>query len=67
MDRLINMIVNRLARYFLRTGINTGIDLATGPQKSRKDMTPEERAQNKSAQEVAKRAKQLQRITRRMF
>ena len=27
MDRLFNMIVNRMMRYFLRTGINTGIDL----------------------------------------
>ena len=67
MDRLFNMIVNRMMRYFLRTGINTDIDMAAGPKKSRRDMTPEKRAQHKTAQEAAKRAKQLQRITRRML
>ena len=67
MDRLINMIVNRMMRYLMRTGINSGIDLAAGPKKSRRDMTPEEREQHKTAQETAKRSKQLQRITRRML
>ena len=67
LSRLIQMIVMRLAMRFLNRGINAGLNrLAPAPAKTaQKDMTPEERAQAKTARQLQQRAKQAMRLTRR--
>lgn len=67
MDQLLKMIFNRLTRGFVKTGINTGIDFAAGKGKPREEMTKEERAQAKEMRVMAKRAKEMQRVTRRIL
>ncbi len=65
----INRLIEMLMRRFLMRGMNRAISHMAGPKKKRRDMTPEERAQADQAQSVnkaAKRARQAQRITRRL-
>ncbi|MDO5657006.1 MAG: hypothetical protein Q4G36_01605 [Paracoccus sp. (in: a-proteobacteria)] len=66
----LNGLINRLIRMFTMRAINTGINTAARRGKSEADMTPEERAraraQAKKGREIAKRARQAARITRRM-
>ena len=62
MERFLMQIM----RMFMRKGMNAGIKHVANRGKSAKDMTPEERSQAKSAQDVAKRAKQMARLGRRI-
>lgn len=52
MNRLINMGV----RMLMRKGMNKGISMAASKGKRPEDMTPEERAQAKGAQQTAQKA-----------
>ncbi|MDZ4134685.1 MAG: hypothetical protein U1D06_03705 [Paracoccaceae bacterium] len=64
--RIITMIVNRLLRRAVNTGVNKGINRMAGKGKPDSQMTPAERSQASKGREMAKRARQAARITRRL-
>jgi hypothetical protein len=53
-------------RRTINTGINKGIALAARKGKPASEATPEDRKQAASARQMAKRARQAARITRRL-
>lgn len=60
MDRIINMIINQVIRRVVNIGVNKGIKhLAKGTG-------PADKAQSAGARDLAKRARQAARITRRL-
>lgn len=61
----LNRLISMLTRLFIKTAVNTGVDHAARKGKPEADMTPEERLEAKRAKEIAKRAQQIARITRR--
>ncbi|WP_371169799.1 hypothetical protein [Aliiroseovarius sp. 2305UL8-7] len=70
-NQIINMIVRRVMHVLVNKGVNAGIDLASRRGKSRDEMTDDERAQAdtqaRQGKDMAKRARQARRITRRFF
>ena len=67
MDRLIAMVMNGFLRQLIRGAMNYGIGLAAGKGKPRNEMTADERAKEKQYSGMAKQARQVQKITRRLF
>lgn len=65
-QRLINMIVNTVTRRLINLGINKGMDFASRKGKRKDQMTVVDRKQAKDAREIAKRARQAAKITRRL-
>jgi hypothetical protein len=63
----LNRLFGMLARMFISTAVNTGLDYAASKGKPESEMTPEERQQARAAKETAKRAKQVARLGRRFF
>lgn len=63
----LNGLFDMLARMFIRSAVDAGVDYATRRGKPDSEMTPEECEQAKTAREVAARAKQAQKITRRLW
>lgn len=59
-------ILMQIMRMFMRKGMNAGIKHVANRGKSANDMTPQERSQAKAAQDMAKRAKQMARLGRRI-
>ena len=66
LNRLLQQLMNMFLRRAVNKGINMGVDYAARRGKAPAEMTPEERAQAKSARDLAKRARQVSRITRRL-
>lgn len=66
MDRIIQMIINAVMRQMINRGVKTGIDYATRGDKPASAMTPQERQQNQSAKEMAKRARQAANLAKRL-
>lgn len=64
MDRILSMILNRLIGQLVNRGINAGIDRAVGGKGQ--NLTPEQRAQSKSAKEAVRRSRQAAAILRRL-
>ena len=74
MDRIIRMIMNRL----LRRAVDTGVDAVLSRRASKakpgsgakasaaKDVAPHDRTQAQRAREASKRARQAARLTRRL-
>lgn len=65
--KLLNGVLNQILRRFTNIAINKGIDHFAGPGKNPKDMTPEERQQAQAGRDMAQRAKQVRKATRRLF
>ncbi|QYK43270.1 MAG: hypothetical protein KF887_09340 [Paracoccaceae bacterium] len=63
---VIRMIINRFLRRGVNTAINKGIRHTAAKGKAPKDMTPAERDQAARGRELAKRARQAARVTRRL-
>ena len=63
----LNGLFNMLAKMLVRSAMDAGIDFATRRGKPEAEMTPEERVQAKKARELAARAKEVQRVTRRLW
>lgn len=65
-DRLINMVV----RMFMRKAVNKSFDIASDYAarrgKPEAEMTPEELAQAKRGKEMAKKARDVAKISRRL-
>ncbi|MDE9450609.1 hypothetical protein J3R80_09030 [Aliiroseovarius sp. Z3] len=70
-NQIINMIIRQLTRRLVNKGVDVGIDMASRVGKSRDQMTDDERAradsQAKQGKELAKRARQSRKLTRRLF
>jgi hypothetical protein len=67
MNSIIDMILKRLLGTLVNRGVNAGIDLAARRGKPASDLTPEERTQAQNAKQIAKRARQAARLSRRMM
>lgn len=70
-NQIVNMVIRRLTHVFVNKGVDAGIDLAARRGRSRDEMTDDERAQAaRQAQQgksLARRARQIRRIMRRLF
>ena len=66
MDRIIQMILNKLLGRLVNTAVNKGVDYAARRGKSPDQMTPEELQQARAGKEMAKRARQAVKLTRRI-
>jgi uncharacterized protein involved in exopolysaccharide biosynthesis len=63
----MNRLFNMLARMFIRSATDAGIDAATRTGKPVSEMTPEERQQAKAAKATAQKFRQMTRLGRRFF
>jgi hypothetical protein len=66
LSRLISQLTNMFLRRAMNKGINEGIKYASRRGKTPDEMTPAEREQARKAQDLAKRARQVSKITRRL-
>jgi hypothetical protein len=66
LNRILQMIINTVLRRAVNGAVNGGINYFSGRGKSAADMTPEEKAQAAKGQDIAKRAKQVAKLTRRI-
>ncbi|MCB2093507.1 MAG: hypothetical protein KDE11_03790 [Rhodobacteraceae bacterium] len=66
LNRLINMVIRQVLHRLVRTGVDRGIDLATRKGKPKEQMTPDERKQAQMGKDMAKRARQAAKVTRRL-
>ncbi len=61
-----NQLINMVIRMVLRRGVNMGIDYAARRGKDARTLTPEEKAQAKAGKDMASKARQGAKLTRRM-
>jgi hypothetical protein len=60
-------LFNRLMRMFIRSAVDAGVDYAARKGKPNADMTPGERAEAAKARTLARRAKDVSKVTRRLW
>lgn len=65
-QRLISMLGRMFLRKAMSKGMNAGIDHFARKGKSPQDMTPADHEQARKARDLARRAQQAARITRRL-
>jgi hypothetical protein len=63
----LNGLFNMLARMLMRSAVDAGVDYAARRGKTESDMTPEERKQAKKGREMARRVKDISKVTRRLW
>ncbi len=63
----LNGLFNMLAKMFVRSAVDAGVDYAARRGKPEEELTPEEREQAKRARDMAARAKEIQKATRRLW
>ncbi len=63
----LNGLFNMLAKMFVRSAVDVGVDYAARKGKPEAELTPEEREQAKRARDLAARAKEIQKATRRLW
>jgi hypothetical protein len=63
----LNGLFNMLTKMFVRHAVDAGVDYAARRGKPESEMTPEEREQAKRARDLAARAKEVQKVTRRLW
>ncbi|HLQ17771.1 MAG TPA: hypothetical protein VK146_02235 [Tabrizicola sp.] len=63
----LNGLIRLLTRKFLHKAVNAGVDYAARRGKPEAEMTPEERAQAQRGREMAQRAKEISKVTRRFW
>lgn len=63
----LNGLFNMLAKMFVRSAVDAGVDYAARKGKPEAELTPEEREQAKRARDLAVRAKEIQKATRRLW
>jgi hypothetical protein len=61
-----NQLISTILRFVLRPLIMAGIDVAARRGKDEAEMTPDERAQARKARDMAKRAEEAIKLTRRL-
>jgi hypothetical protein len=63
----LNGLFNMLTKMLVRHAVDAGVDYAARRGKPEAEMTPEEREQAKKARDLAGRAKEVQKVTRRLW
>ena len=63
----LNGLFSMLTKMFIRSAVDTSIDYAARRGKPESEMTPEEKEQAKRGRDLAARAKQIQKVTRRLW
>ena len=63
----LNRLFTMLFRMVFKGAVDAGIDYAARKGKPEAEMTPQERDQAKGAKDLAQRAKQVSRVTRRLW
>lgn len=63
----LNGLFNMLAKMFLRSAVDAGVDYASRRGKPEAEMTPEEREQARKARDLAGRAREVGKVTRRLW
>lgn len=63
----LNRLFGMLTRMFVRSAVNTGLDVATRKGKPDAELTPDQRKQARSAKETARKAQKLARLGRRFL
>jgi hypothetical protein len=63
----LNGLFRTLIRMFMGKAVNAGIDYAARRGKPEAELTPEEREQAQKARDMAARAKEIQKVTRRLW
>lgn len=64
---VINMVLRRVISKGIDAGLNAGISKFSGaPNRPQADMTPEEREQARIAKDMARRARQAAKLTRKL-
>lgn len=63
----LNGLFNILAKMFVRSAVDAGVDYAARKGKPEAELTPEEREQAKRARDMAQRAREIQKATRRLW
>lgn len=66
MDRIIQMILNKLLGRLVNTAVNKGVDYAARRGKSPAQMTAADHDQARQAKEMTKRARQAAKLARRL-
>jgi hypothetical protein len=62
-----NRLIGMLTRMFIKTAVDTGVKYAASKGKPESEMTPEERDEARRARELAKKAQDVAKVTRRMW
>lgn len=63
----LNGLLNRLARMLARSAVDAGVDHVARRGKPRAAMTPDERARARKGQDLARRAKEISKVARRLW
>jgi hypothetical protein len=63
----LNGLFNMLNKMVVRSAVDVGVDYAARKGKPESEMTPEEKEQAKRARDLAGRAKEIQKVTRRLW
>ena len=63
----LNGLFNMLAKMLVRSAMDAGVNYAARRGKPEAEMTPEERLQAQKARDLAARAKEVQKVTRRLW
>jgi hypothetical protein len=63
----LNGLFDMLTKLFIRHAVDAGVDYAARRGKPESEMTPEEKAQAQRGRELAARAKEVQKVTRRLW
>ncbi|MES2813580.1 MAG: hypothetical protein V4720_01645 [Pseudomonadota bacterium] len=63
----LNGLFNMLTKMFVRSAVDAGINYAARRGKPEAEMTPEEREEARKGRELAQRAKEISKVTRRLW
>jgi hypothetical protein len=63
----LNGLFDMLTKLFIRHAVDAGVDYAARRGKPESEMTPEEKAQAQRGRDLAARAKEVQKVTRRLW
>jgi hypothetical protein len=67
MDRVIQMILNRLLGQLVNRGIKAGLNHVSGKPATSADMTPEDRKTEQVARKAGQRARQAANMAKRLM
>lgn len=63
----LNGLFNMVVKMVLRSAVDAGVDYAARRGKPEAEMTPEDHAQARKARDLAKRARDVGKVTRRLW
>lgn len=63
----LNGLIRMVTRMFVRKAMDAGINYAARRGKPEAEMTPEDREQARKGRDLAQRAKEISKVTRRLW